>query len=77
MVQQPSPRLIQKIVSYMGRVPNPVYMGFIAVELGLSLGRTHEIVDRMEEDGLVHRVLSSDPGGSNLQPDAVAYSLLK
>jgi hypothetical protein len=75
MTQRPSQRFTEIIVGYMNRVTNPVYLGYLALETGLSLKQTQKLVDDLEEAGVVRRILSSDPGGENLVEGAVAYTV--
>ncbi len=56
MTKPLTPDLARKILYYMSRVHQPVYLGFIALDIGYSLRQTEAWVETLVEQGKVRRL---------------------
>lgn len=75
--EKPSQRVLEIIVGYMNRVARPVYLGFVSLEIGWSLARTKEMLDFLEEKGIVRAVPHAELRSKGFREDAVVYELTK
>lgn len=73
----PSPRVLEIIVSYMNRVGRPVYLGFVSLEVRWSLARTQEMMDVLEERGVVRNVPREELKAKGFPAEAHVYELVK
>jgi hypothetical protein len=81
--QPPMPAIVtERILRYFNMVDHPVFLGHVAVEIGYSLARTEEFVNKLVDKGVLRhasreevKFLDGEPGsnvfvlvsGSNLQ----------
>lgn len=60
----------------MHRVARPVYLGFISLEIRWSLARTQEMMDYLEEQGIVRLVPAEELKSRGFPVVAVIYELV-
>lgn len=73
----PSQKVLEIIVGYMNRVGRPVYLGFISLEIRWSLARTQEMMDVLEERGVVRNVPVDELRNKGFPSVAHVYELVK
>jgi hypothetical protein len=73
--QRPPQKALEIIVGYMNRVNHPVYLGYVALEIGYSLARTEEMLALLEDQGVVHRLEHAELRASGFRGDANVYGL--
>lgn len=49
----PPPKALRIIMGYLDRVAHPVFLGFISVEVGYNLRQTEEMMQHLQDQGLV------------------------
>jgi hypothetical protein len=74
--QVPSQAVLEIIVAYMKRVNGPVYMGFVSLEVGWSLARTQEMLDLLEERGVIKRMSDEEKSAVSIPQCANVYVLV-
>jgi hypothetical protein len=57
--ERPPQKALEIIVGYMHRVAHPLYLGYISLEVRYSLARTQEMMEYLQDQGVV-RPLSED-----------------
>ena len=77
MTKQPTQDIARKILYYMGRMHRPVFLGFIALDIGYSLRQTEAWVEMMAEQGQVRRLGVIDLRRLGHDDRAVVYELVK
>ena len=73
--QRPPQKALEIIVSYMNKVTHPLYLGYLALEVGYSLARTEEMLQHLEEQGIVHRLKHYELKAFGFRPDANVFGL--
>lgn len=68
---------MDKIVGYMRKMRQPVYLGSLAVEFGLSLNKTTLMVDILESEGVVRQLTVNELRSAGLEETSLAYELTK
>lgn len=61
----------------MNRVGRPVYMGFVSLEVRWSLARTQEMMNILEERGIVRLVPVEELKSKGFPHEAHVYELVK
>lgn len=74
--QKPPQRALEIIVRYLNKVANPVYMGLISLEVGWSLARTEEMMELLEDRGVVRKLTPDDLRQRGYRSDANIYELI-
>ena len=72
----PSPQVLEIIVSYMNKVARPVYVGILSLEVRWSLARTQEMLDILEERGVVRPATVEEKLRWNCHSSANMYALV-
>ena len=67
--------IIDRIISYMYRFSRPVYVGFIALEIGYSLARTQVMMDDLVLEGRVRAFTVDEKKRLGMHPDANIWVL--
>lgn len=71
----PPQKALEIIVCYMKRMITPVYLGILSVEVGWSLARTQEMMERLEDARCVHRLDETRLRHLGMRPESVVYAL--
>lgn len=72
----PSEKAERIIVSYLHKVTRPAYLGFISLEVGWSLARTEEVMDHLQDEGIVKMLDSQGLEAHKLPKDSIVYALV-
>lgn len=74
--QRPPQKALEIITSYMNRVTYPVYLGYLSLEAGYSLARTEEMMNLLEDEGVVHKLTTEELRRSGFREVANVYALV-
>ena len=72
---RPSPKVLEIIVSYMNRVASPVYLGILSLEVRWSLERTQQMLNELEDKGMVRKVTDEEKRKLGRPLEAILYVL--
>lgn len=68
---------LEKITRYMQAVNKPTYLGFISLEIRLSLAQTQSLVDDLVASGVLKALSSEEKIAYELDPRGNIYALVK
>lgn len=54
------PKVLEKIVGYFNRMSRPIYLGYVATEIGYSLAQTQAMVDSLVELGTLRAMTDEE-----------------
>lgn len=57
---EPTQAAIQKILAYFHRLDRPVYLGFIAMEVGYSLDQTQSMCETLRDAGVLRQLTTEE-----------------
>ncbi len=72
---KPPPKVLEIIVRLFHRLAHPLYLGVISLEIGWSLARTQEMLDALEDRGVVRPMTVEEKVKSGYRDDAILYVL--
>ncbi len=70
-------RALQIIESYFERVSRPLYLGYLSLEVGWSLDRTKQMLDVLQDRGVVRLLHDSEKTQYGFPQRAIVYGLTK
>jgi DNA-binding MarR family transcriptional regulator len=70
-------KLHDRVVRMLARLQRPVFLGEIAIEIGVSLSQAESAIKRMVMAGLVRPATPQEISRVNGRSDAVVYALVK
>lgn len=70
-------KVLEMIVGFIERVDRPVYLGHVSLEVGWSLERTQEMMDLLEEKGVVRKLTLEEKSAQHYPSVAHLYVLIK
>ena len=73
--QKPTQKALQIIVDYFCRKAHPIYLGYVSMEVGWSLARTKEMLDILEDDGVVKQLSNAEKACMGIPSTAIMYVL--
>lgn len=58
--KEPPQRALEKIVGYFHRVDRPVYLGYVALEIGYSLDQTQAMCEALHDAGVLRPLTTEE-----------------
>jgi hypothetical protein len=74
--QKPPQKTLEMIVDYMRKVDHPVYMGYISLEVRCSLSRTQEMLEFLQDKGVVRQLNEDEKRAQGFRSDANIWMLV-
>lgn len=74
--QKPPQQSLEIIVAYMAKAHRPVYLGLISLEVRWSLARTQEMMELLQQQGIVREATPDEKRELRAVPDANVWCLV-
>ena len=74
---KPPPKVLEIIMRLFHRLAHPLYLGIVSLEIGWSLARTQEMLNHLEDRGIVRPMTKEEKGTSGYPEDANLYVLIE
>lgn len=75
--QKPPQKVLEIIIDFFRKVPHPVYLGYISLEIGWSLARTKEMLDLLESRGNVRPLTVEEKKLQGYPEEAIVYMMCR